>query len=311
MSAFSHRRVRADSTTSFTYYEEENEPGVEQDDPIAESLAAESIGDEYRRQSLSDVGDLEFGDFEDEDSADREYPTSPDDYALHRRSSTHSRSSVHARLLRQDSTATVGSTRLLGRTNQKLYMANEDLTIAIAGFQTTAVGYATYIALCVLSCGLVYLLLRWIPRWRVSLMGRPCALRACDWVIIENQWGEMMIASVKIQSYGRPASTVFGMPDKMSQYGLDDDNDPIINHLRSLDYRYVRMSYHPLKDKFVFSTGWKDPEWTDARLARLGLDSDEKAFREILFGSNLIDIEIKSIGQLLVDEVCLRVPVRC
>ena len=83
----------------------------------------------------------------------------------------------------------------------------------------------------------------------------------------------------------------------------DDDDDPVVMQLRFLDYRYVRFCYHPLKDKFVLSSNWKDPTWTDVKSVRVGLDSDERYRREQVFGMNQIDIKQKSITQLLVDEV--------
>ncbi|KAM5342744.1 hypothetical protein ACJ41O_013710 [Fusarium nematophilum] len=308
VSAFSHRRPRADSTTSFHYYEDE--PETFPDDEDAESVAIYSAAGDYVRRSVSDIGDLEFGvvdgvDEEDDDSADRDYRVSEDDYVLRRHSSGYSRNSVHAQLLRRDSTATAGSFRHHGhgRTSQKVYMVNEDLTIAIAGFRTSRVGYAIYILSCVLTCGLAYLLFRWLPRRYVSLLGRACPLRDCEWVVIENQWGELVTMTVRSQLYGRPLSTIFGLPDKFYSDALDDDNDPIVDDLRTLDYRYVRLCFHPLKDKFMLFHGWKDPNWTDVRLTRAGLDSDEKGVREVVFGSNLIDIEQKTMGQLLVDEV--------
>lgn len=73
--------------------------------------------------------------------------------------------------------------------------------------------------------------------------------------------------------------------------------------LRFLDYRYIRFYFHPLKDKFVLCTNWKDPNWSDIRSIRTGLDSDERSRREQVFGKNEIDIEQKSIPRLLVDEV--------
>ncbi|KAF4585430.1 P-type ATPase [Ophiocordyceps camponoti-floridani] len=72
--------------------------------------------------------------------------------------------------------------------------------------------------------------------------------------------------------------------------------------LRTIDYRHVRLCFHPLEDRFVLSSGWKDPEWTDIRSVRTGLDSDKKAVRDIIFGSNLIDTGVKSIVQLLIEE---------
>ncbi|KAM4055966.1 p5-type ATPase cation transporter [Hirsutella rhossiliensis] len=286
VSAFSHRRARAASTTSFTYYEE---------DP--EAFSPRSFSE------VGDSGDFDFSAFDDEDQAEDGYRVTHDDYLLRRCSSAQSHISARAGLLRRDSTATAASSRhQAGRNSQKVYMTNEDLTIAIAGFRTGLVGYTAYILLCILSCGVAFLLFRWLPRWYVGVVGQPWPLKDCDWVVIENQWGELAVVSVKSQLYGRPVSTVFGLPEKMFSYGLDDENDPLMDNLRMLDYRYVRLCFHPLKDKFVLSTGWKDPEWTDVRLVRCGLDSDEKAIREVVFGSNLIDIEARSSGQILVDE---------
>jgi magnesium-transporting ATPase (P-type) len=78
----------------------------------------------------------------------------------------------------------------------------------------------------------------------------------------------------------------------------------VLEDFRILDYRYMRFSYHPLKDKFVLTNSWKDPAWTDVKSIRAGIDGDEKENRELVFGKNLIDIKQKTIPQLLLDEVC-------
>lgn len=77
----------------------------------------------------------------------------------------------------------------------------------------------------------------------------------------------------------------------------------MITNLRFLDYRYIRFCFHPLRDKFVLCSNWKDPKWTDVRSVRGGLDGDERYRRELVFGQNQIDIQQKSILQLLIDEV--------
>lgn len=210
---------------------------------------------------------------------------------------------MHAHLLRRDSNITTASSHPFNRTSQKVYVESEDLTIAIAGFRTRITGYIAYITVCILTGGIAYLVFRWLPRLYISLLGQTCPLRDCSWVVIENQWGEMEIQQVRIQAYGQPLSSIFGLPEKSFSYSLDDENDPVVDDLRSLNYRYVRFCYHSLKDKFVLLSGWKDPSWTDMQAVRTGLDSDEKSTREIIFGNNLIDIEQKSVGQLLVDEV--------
>lgn len=107
--------------------------------------------------------------------------------------------------------------------------------------------------------------------------------------------------NVEKKLYGRPLSTIFGLEEK--SYFVDDDPDPIVNELRMLDYRYVRLFFHQQKDRFLLFNGWKDPNWTDLRAVKSGLDSDEKSVREVVFGRNDIEIEQKSVTRLLLDEV--------
>lgn len=316
VSAFTHRRARADSMTSFTFYQEEPDESPFVEDEEGRLTDGESIhfGEET----------VEMG--EEEDWADIERQASENDYVLHRRSSTQSRGSVRSRLLRRDSILSAGSGfgPGTGRVSQKIYMANEDLYIVIAGFRTSYAGLALYFLACVLTLGLAWLFFRWIPRWYVKLVGQAAPLQECQWVVIEvsirfsllvdgsvethpvfdqNQWNEMAILDVDIKEYDRPMSTVFGSPDKMTSYLLGEDQDPIIKELRMLNYRYVRFYLHPIKDKFLLCNGWKDPSWTDVRAVRAGIDGEEQIHRNIVFGSNLVDIEQKSVSRLLVDEV--------
>ncbi|KAG6126878.1 hypothetical protein E4U38_006643 [Claviceps purpurea] len=299
VSAFSHRRPRADSATSFMYFDE---PDYQSEAEYPNDESAE-FRDRCVRRSVSDLGDIEFGVESDDAFIDREYLTAHEDCGLRRCTSSQSRDSAHVRLLHRDSICTAASDRAHGRCSQKIYMANEDITIVIAGFRTSKTGWLLYVCLCILTGGLAFLFFRWLPRCYIVIVGRSCSLRDCEWTVIENQWGELVRIRVISNEYGRPVSSIFGLPQKPMLYCLDDENDPVVDHLRSLNYRYMRLYYHPIKDKFVTSAGWKDPNWTDTRLIRSGLDNEEKAIREIVFGQNLIDIEQKSIGQLLMDEV--------
>ena len=161
-SSFLHRRARADSTASFTFYDEE--------EPLPPSEDDSAI--------LDDESELNFE--EEEEEADLE---TGELSTMRRTSSGHSRTSVHDRLLRSDSN---GSNFGRGhRTNQKIYIVTEDLTIVVAGFTTSTLGFALYTTICVLTFGLGYLLFRWVPQWEVRLVGTPCPLRDCSWVVIE------------------------------------------------------------------------------------------------------------------------------
>lgn len=225
-------------------------------------------------------------------------------------------------LYRRDSTKTdVSVTGKEARINQKIYVVTEDLTIVVAGFDTRTLGFILYLSLCTITLGLGFLLLRWLPRWRVRLIGSPKPLRDCTWVVTEvrsllqhrrskasakvsqNQWGEFIVQDIVKSQYGHPVSTVFGSTRKDRLRDYDENDDPIMIQLRFLDYRYVRFCFNPLKDKFVLCGNWKDPNWTKVRSVRGGLDVDERYRREQVFGQNQIDIQQKSILQLLIDEV--------
>ncbi|KAF2639000.1 P-type ATPase-like protein [Massarina eburnea CBS 473.64] len=291
ITSFAHRRrrPRADSSASFAYYEEDRDSEDEAEE--------EAIAEEY--------GDIEYNGFVDEDWDDLEVQTPSRRPSFRRKSSGHSsRHSVDAPLLRRTSSrSSAGSGDWRGnKTSQKIYILSEDLTIVVAGFKTSTVGFSLYVLLCTMTAGLAWLLLRWIPKWRVSLVGRPASLAECDWLVIENQWGEFAVQNVEAQSYGRSLSTVFGDEEKRHRLDYDEEADPVIKQLRILDYRYIRFCYHPVKDKFILANTWKDPSWTDVSKLREGLDSEERDYRQLVFGANAIDIAEKTISQLLVDE---------
>ncbi|KKA25972.1 hypothetical protein TD95_002157 [Thielaviopsis punctulata] len=325
VSAFSHRLSRVPSNSSFAYYhddqaqfddlyDDENElrrefddyPVIDDDDGLDNMRASHMFS---HQNDGNDDGDG------DEDASisgrDRRVSFHIDgrdaDIPMGRRESMVSRSSVHDRLLRRDSTATAGSWygREGGRQGQKIYMETEDLTIVIAGFKSTPLRSAIYITLCILSLGIGYLIMRWIPSYKVKVLGTPAPLRDCDWVVVEDQWGEVSMIDVNKRHYGRQLSTIFGSPRKSSLMLTDDDldSDPIVEELRELTYRYVNFFFHPLRDKFVLFTGWKDPEWTDVQVARIGISSEERSVREQVFGHNMIAIEMKPTLQILTDEV--------
>ncbi|KAL9011027.1 MAG: hypothetical protein Q9173_004097 [Seirophora scorigena] len=287
VTGFAHRRSRADSAASFTYM---------QSDESAEWTEEEAVIDQSDDEFHGSDGACDLG-------------SSPPSAPLgRRRSSVYSRRSVEDPLLqRHDSTRTDTSHFSRGgRSNQKIYIVTEDLTIVVSGFMTSLVGYACYITLCILSCGLAYLVLRWLPRWRVWLVGEHRPLRDSPWVVVENQWGEFELHDLIREQYGHSVSTVFGPAEKSRYPAVDEDDDPMMSDLRFLDYRYIRFCFHPLQDKFMLCSDWNGASWTDVRYMRSGLDSDERSRREQVFGKNQIDIKQKTVPQLLVDETMKR-----
>ncbi|KAJ5220798.1 cation-transporting ATPase [Penicillium citrinum] len=276
--SFMHRRQRADSNVSFTYFQDEED--------FAEWSNEDAI-DEGSDGEQSFMNGVEEPDLESHRGSFISKRLSRD-------------SAEHPLLSRILSASSYGRDRRTGsRLNQKVYIASEDLTAVFAGFSTSPAGYALYIAVCILTGGLAYLVLRWFPRWRVRMIGKATPLGKCEWVAIEDQWNQFDIHHIDSEAYGRPLSTVF-MDNSGHVY--DEDLDPTIASLRYVDYRYLRFFYHPVEDKFSLINGWKDQSWTSAKAMRGGLDADERDSREQIFGKNNINIHQKNIPQLLMDE---------
>ena len=194
--------------------------------------------------------------------------------------------------------------------------------MVIAGFTTSSVGFILYTAICILTAGIGYLIFRWVPRWQIRLTGIAAPLRKCSWVVVEvshrtsrlkrvtakksqNQWGEFTVHYITKEEYGYAMSSVFNAPSKEKSSGHQYDEDRELKFLRYLDYRYMRLIYHPTEDKFVLNNDWWDPQWTDVKALRAGLDTEEREPRDQVFGKNMIEIQEKTIPQLLMDEVSI------
>ncbi|KAF8477462.1 P-type ATPase-like protein [Kalaharituber pfeilii] len=288
VSTFAHRRrSRADSTASFTFFQDMNNEQLGWPGQDHESVLADGSDDEY--EYAPSEADLETGGFEGT--------------SIRRKSSQLRRDSVEDPLLeRRDSIKSDSGYRGTKRSTQKIYIMTEDLTIVAAGFTTSRVGSIILIVLSIATFGAVYLLTRWIPKWRIRLVGKPAPLQSCDWIVIENQWNELSVHHVEKRRYGLPLSSVFGESETPLPMDIDEDDDPVLPYLRYIDYRYIRFCYHPLLDKFLLNNSWKDPSWINMKKLRQGIEGGDKDYRSLVFGKNVIDIEEKSVTQLLIDE---------
>lgn len=200
------------------------------------------------------------------------------------------------------------------RLYQRFYISEEDLIIVIAGFRSTRYRIILYNLLCLCTLGLAYLVLRWFPRWRIAFRGIPAPLGTCDWVVVENQWGELSTIDIQSRRYNRLMSTVFRVNEEEktesvhgSSSAQDDIEsilvDPQLHSLRTIEYRYIKFFYNPVEDIFVTNFDWVDKNWVDVQEIREGIDNEMQEDRQIVFGPNIIDINEKSTSQLLVDEV--------
>ncbi|GEQ68484.1 hypothetical protein JCM33374_g2152 [Metschnikowia sp. JCM 33374] len=190
---------------------------------------------------------------------------------------------------------------------QRYYLAEEDIVVGIAGYANCLWKTIIYYVICVFTLGLGYLVLRWVPRYRINLMGTPCPLGKADWCIIENEYGELVIADIDRVRFGERLSDFLTVSTKSEEDDLEDssakDPNPVVPYVHSFEYRYIKFFYSPVDDMFKTNSNWYDLHWLNAKNLREGTSQTLQEQRAEIFGKNNINIKEKSNLQLLADEV--------
>lgn len=188
---------------------------------------------------------------------------------------------------------------------QRFYIAEQDLVVGIAGYTSTLWKQILYYIICILTLGLAYLFLRWLPRYRIMFRGDRSPLGSCEWCVIETEFGQLEIIDINREWYDRPMSNF--LPKNIDQHSedkwRDEDIDPVIPVMIWFEYRYMKFFYSPVEDLFKTNCNWCDPAWENMHKAREGLSQETHEDRLMIFGRNVIDIKEKSTMQLLTDEV--------
>ncbi|KAI9248797.1 hypothetical protein BDA99DRAFT_445940 [Phascolomyces articulosus] len=196
---------------------------------------------------------------------------------------------------------------------RQILLLEEDVEISIQGYRYDTFHYLFYRVSCVLSLGLVWLVCRWMPKWWVAWVGERATLDKAQWLVFINQYGEQQILRPQHEFYGGTVGSVFSV-DQMKEVirteGCQAEEarrllnmEEKLTHLILLEYRYVRLAFHPLLRKFLIIGFWKDTSWTSIKSAKTGLTSEKYQQRLCAFGPNLINIREKPTGALLRDEV--------
>lgn len=189
---------------------------------------------------------------------------------------------------------------------QRYYLAEEDLVIGIAGFKTRLAKQWLFYTICFATLGLGYLVFRWLPKYRVALLGDRTPLGQADWVVIENEFGELSIIDVATQRLNERLLSFLVQPGDGEKRDEDEDsetNDPNVPYIHYFTYRYIKFFYNPIEDIFKTNSNWYDTNWLNLKRTGDGISQTLHEQRTQIFGENNIDIEEKSIGQLLMDEV--------
>ncbi|KAF9952017.1 hypothetical protein BGZ72_006571 [Mortierella alpina] len=189
---------------------------------------------------------------------------------------------------------------------QHMYLEDEDVELTFTGYRFVQTWVVLYYLACLLSAGILFLLGRWMPRRYIAFVAEKCKMDHAEVVAVENEWGQAVVVPVATKYFGGALRSVF-TPEQLDDLGDDEGYAQIdarmLGDMRYFDYQYIRFIYNPISHTFLPNSHWSDPEWTSIARCEQGLDRETHQERTKVFGQNSIDVEEKTVGQLLVHEV--------
>lgn len=95
------------------------------------------------------------------------------------------------------------------KSRQQVYLTEEDTLIRFTGYRTLVGNQIIYSIVCCLTLGIVYLIGRWLPRFRLKYVCKEVEFEKADFIMVENQWGDLHKEKTTTVPYARPLATVF------------------------------------------------------------------------------------------------------
>ncbi|KAE8215245.1 hypothetical protein CF327_g1466 [Tilletia walkeri] len=92
---------------------------------------------------------------------------------------------------------------------QQVYLSDEDALVRFTGYIEVTSKRILYLIACFLSVGIVYLLARWLPRLRLKWVCREISFDQAEFVLVENQYGDLHVERLGSVPFERSLSTVF------------------------------------------------------------------------------------------------------
>ena len=95
------------------------------------------------------------------------------------------------------------------KSRQQVYLTEEDTLIRFIGYRTLVANQIVYSIVCFLTLGIVYLIGRWLPRFRLKWVCKETEFENAEFVMVENQWGDLHKEKITTVPFARPLATVF------------------------------------------------------------------------------------------------------
>ncbi|KAF6721875.1 putative cation-transporting ATPase 13A2 [Oryzias melastigma] len=155
-----------------------------------------------------------------------------------------------------------------------------------------------------LSLGLLLVLFRWRPRVAVLARCTSCPVASADVLLIRDSCGQQHVVEVLTEEVEEGSLDLLGKLDESECRDTVQLYKEEKTLLRFYLFEGLRYIWLDRKGAFcrvsVLNEGWT---YRDLHRFQKGLDPVEQSSRRHMFGSNLIDVPVKSYMKLLLEEV--------
>nr|XP_022336548.1 probable cation-transporting ATPase 13A3 isoform X1 [Crassostrea virginica] len=182
------------------------------------------------------------------------------------------------------------------------------------GYKADRCKEGLFLALVVLTGGLILLLLQWRPQMVCYLRKRRCSLNHADTLLLQDTYKQYSLAFIEDKTFPQSCDILKDILPSSATTGESDDDSPTdtsqltISHeeikFRYFDHQHVRyiwnrgsQMFSKLKD---LSEGTKCVKIQESYH---GLSVREQKQKQVVYGENTIEVEVKSYWRLFIEEV--------
>lgn len=175
------------------------------------------------------------------------------------------------------------------RLEQKTHL-DPEVFIVIKGYEYSRTKLWSYYFLCWLSLGILYLICRWFPKWKVSLIAYPASFETAAFLLLENNWNQIYIVDINT------------VPFNGTNACFEEELVEPLSFIKTFDFQYHFFILNP-KSKLWCNNSSLKGFWKIARKDVLnGISKEQFETRQVILGKNSIEIKQKPVLNLLMDE---------
>lgn len=189
------------------------------------------------------------------------------------------------------------ATRFLPSHNEsvcEIYDENEDNLSTCYSYKRNLCKCFLYYLLCILTVGLLLIVMYWKPKWKLLLTHSRCSLNEADKVLLVDQYGTIFVEVV---------NTSATSPWKLSEDFKQGETASSADHYKYFHYMRLKYYYNETMKTFVEVETFEDniSLYTLHQIPQLS--SLTKRMEELSwFGPNVIDVKVKSYITLFFQE---------